>query len=328
MDLSIIICTYNGADRIFKTLEGIAGLQIPKSILSLELIIVDNGSTDSTRETITDFLKKNQLVFSCRLVSEPKKGLLYARMKGIQESRFSWILFCDDDNLLFPDILIRACEVIYLSPSIGALGGQGIPMILGEKPRWFESRSYSYAVGPQSLKNGKMTSGSHLYGAGLLLKKSYLEVYINQGVYPILCGREGRKQTAGDDLELSYLISLAGGEIWYEEKMKFHHVIASYRLTEDFYQKMVLGHASAEGLLYLYLSILQNRSISTFSFVLKLAGRLLEAGLLMTKYWFRSLFSTQSRVPFQLNHARFFSFFDNAILILNQFKKVKAVLNK
>jgi glycosyltransferase involved in cell wall biosynthesis len=328
MDLSIIICTYNGADRIFNALEGIAGLQIPESILSLELIIVDNGSTDLTRETVTDFLKKNQLAFNCRLLSEQKKGLLYARMKGIHESKFSWILFCDDDNLLFPDYLIRACEVISLSPSIGALGGQGIPMILGEKPEWFESRSYSYAVGPQSSKNGKMTSGSHLYGAGVLLKKSYLEFYFNQGVYPVLCGREGIKQTAGDDLELSYLISLAGGEIWYEEKMKFHHVIPSHRLTEDFYQKMVLGHAAAEGLLYFYQSILQNRRISTFSFVFKLTGRLLESGLLMTKYRFRSFFSKQSRFSFQLNHAKFFSYFDNANLILNQFKKVKAVLKK
>jgi glycosyltransferase involved in cell wall biosynthesis len=321
--LSLIICTFNGAGRIAQTLTGIANLQLNSTISAIELIVVNNASTDSTSELVSDFFQRNNLHFPCKLVDEQTKGLIYARMKGLSEAKHPWVLFCDDDNVLEPDYLLQAALVVAQNSGIGAIGGLGIPKLTGPIPTWFDQHKASYAVGPQATRSGRLDKGRHLYGAGLMVKKSFLELMFSAGIRPLLAGRSGQGLTAGDDLELCYLVSLAGGELWYEEKMKFYHIIPPQRLDLEYYHRLVLGHASTEGLLFTYQKLLQRKKLSITGFEIGYLQKLLLSGAVLIKHSLIRQFRGDSDFGYRLNKTKFDSFLNYRIQAKQQFKSIR-----
>lgn len=75
----------------------------------IELIIVDNGSTDSARKVASDFAKSsNETDFSIRLIDEPSQGAAHARNKGLQIAQGEYIYFFDSDDLMSADFLSDA----------------------------------------------------------------------------------------------------------------------------------------------------------------------------------------------------------------------------
>lgn len=69
-----------------------------------EAIIVDDGSTDSTREIAAGFTVRDSRF---RLVSTPNGGLSSARNAGIAEARGQWLTYLDSDDTLYPDALVK-----------------------------------------------------------------------------------------------------------------------------------------------------------------------------------------------------------------------------
>src|SRR5258708_7275133 len=97
--ISVIICCYNSAKRIAETLTHLSQQELDLGI-SWEVILVDNNSQDKTTEVanITWHSFKRDVPF--KIILEPRQGLAHARRKGIDESRYDYLLFCDDDNWL------------------------------------------------------------------------------------------------------------------------------------------------------------------------------------------------------------------------------------
>lgn len=93
MDVSILICTRNRAEHLQDTLRSIAAAKVPSS-LRVELVIVDNGSTDATRTVIEEEAPAD---LNPRCVYEARPGLSHARNTGIEATDGKIILFTDDD---------------------------------------------------------------------------------------------------------------------------------------------------------------------------------------------------------------------------------------
>ena len=91
--VSIIICTRNRAESLRQTLESIGRCEIPADT-SAELLVVDNGSVDHTREVVEQTALPNMRV---RYVLEPKKGKCQALNRGLAEATGEIIVFTDDD---------------------------------------------------------------------------------------------------------------------------------------------------------------------------------------------------------------------------------------
>lgn len=326
MGFSIVICSFNGANRLLFSLLAISQLKIPKG-KSVEFILVDNASTDNTSTFCSDYFRQHPPSFPWKIVYEVNPGLVYARLKGIKEAQYPWIVFCDDDNVLFPDYLIQAQRIIDSEDNLGALGGQGIAQVNGVKPEWLDSRGYSYAVGPQSDKSRELKKGRFLYGAGLILHKDSIEGLLNKGVKLILQGRKGNNLTAGDDLELSYLVSLVGKRLWYEESMRFFHRLDPAKLSEEYYFRLVLGHIAAEGLLFPYQLLLENSKLGYISYFAEYARKLGLCGGLALKYALSNTLYPEHKKFFLLNWSRFLAFFDSQVVSYRQFKSLKKVQN-
>ena len=100
--VSIIICCHNGAERLSETIRHIARQRVPVYV-PWELLIVDNGSTDSSAQVARTEWQKHRVDTYLRIVKEPMLGLSNARARGFQEARYEYMVLCDDDNWLDED---------------------------------------------------------------------------------------------------------------------------------------------------------------------------------------------------------------------------------
>src|SRR5271169_5851600 len=101
MHISVVLGTYNRGDNLRLTLETFLSLVFQD--LNWELLVVDNNSTDSTREVVENFART--AAFPVRYIFEKIQGRSAALNAGIAEAKGEIIVFTDDDVLLHPDWL-------------------------------------------------------------------------------------------------------------------------------------------------------------------------------------------------------------------------------
>ena len=92
--ISIVIPAYNAGAFLADTLKSV----LTQSYKRLEVILVDDGSTDNTKDVIKSFLDDSRVKY----IFQTNEGLPSARNTGIQASTGSAIMFVDSDDLL-PD---------------------------------------------------------------------------------------------------------------------------------------------------------------------------------------------------------------------------------
>ena len=226
--VSVAICCHNSAKVLPDTLNYIKKQNVPKNI-SWEVIVVDNGSADNTAEVAQQCWLKDAPA-SLKVVSAPQIGLVYARYKAFEESRYEFISFIDDDNWVNPDWVKIIFEVMTKHPFVGACGSFVEPVFESEPPEWFESCKNAYAVGPQGKPGDITEAKGRLVGAGLTIRKDAWQQLINLGFSNMLIGHKGKSLSRGEDTELCYALRLAGWKLWYEPGLRLKHYLSSDRL--------------------------------------------------------------------------------------------------
>lgn len=97
--ISIIIPTFNRCRILHRTLDSV----FTQSFTGWECIIVDDGSTDNTKDLALDYCSRDSRFKY--LVNTHKKGAQGARNTGLFASESEWILFFDSDNIMHRDCL-------------------------------------------------------------------------------------------------------------------------------------------------------------------------------------------------------------------------------
>lgn len=237
--ISIIMCCYNSSALLEQTIQHLAALELPEG-WPVELIIVDNASTDDTPEFAATRWRNTGEPFTLEIHSEPKQGLIYARQRGLEVSHFEFNLFVDDDNWLASDYLTHLQQLFTKHPSVAAFGGLNTPVFESEKPFWFDTFQYSYAV-------GRLAEGFNepreigLFGAGLAIRRTALNQLHHEGFKSMLVGRSGNSLSSGEDYELCKAMKLAGWQIIFAPELKLKHFIAARRLNWDYFRKLNQG---------------------------------------------------------------------------------------
>ncbi|MBF0340145.1 MAG: glycosyltransferase family 2 protein [Magnetococcales bacterium] len=104
-DISVVIPVYNGADHVLATLESVAC----QTVKPLEVIVVDDGSTDQTCAIVEVFAKDNPGL-NVRLIRSAHQGPGATRNVGIAAARGHWLAFLDSDDLWYPEKLSKISE--------------------------------------------------------------------------------------------------------------------------------------------------------------------------------------------------------------------------
>ena len=104
-DISVVIPTYNRCDLLKRAVSS----ALNQTISTKEIIIIDNGSTDNTKEMISSFYPKITYIY------EKRRGVSIARNLGIKNCNSTWIAFLDSDDAWEPQKLEQQ---LFLSKNI------------------------------------------------------------------------------------------------------------------------------------------------------------------------------------------------------------------
>ncbi|HXS37177.1 MAG TPA: glycosyltransferase [Flavipsychrobacter sp.] len=262
---SIIICCYNSAIRLETTLHHVSQLNVPDNT-DVELIVIDNGSTDDTAIIAQSIWQSLSAPFILRILSEPNSGLSNARMLGILNAEYEYLLFCDDDNWLSKNYLAEALKIIEPNPSIGMLGGFGRGFSEMEMPAW-SNQFKIYGCGEQAEAIGEAKA---LYGAGVILRRSVFNKLKNAGYKFILSDRKRNILTSGGDYELGYAVRLAGYKLWYDNSLNFTHFLPSERFSPNYVLQFIRESTGAFNVLDTYLYFIKRKASSRLYFYFNL----------------------------------------------------------
>ena len=128
--LSVIICTYNRANSLADTLLCLTKQSY--DIANWELIVVDNNSSDNTKEIIYEYHRK---LPNLTYKFEPQQGLSFARNLGINSAKGAIIAFTDDDVLPENDWLTQIQNNME-KYNCDACGGYIAPKWESQPPAW------------------------------------------------------------------------------------------------------------------------------------------------------------------------------------------------
>lgn len=171
--VSVIIPTYNRSELVCSTIDSI----LAQSYVPVEIIVVDDGSSDDTVNTVTQRYGAKIIVRTL-----PHSGLpAVSRNEGIRIARGEFVAFCDSDDLWNPD---------KLEQQMNAVTGGGFNFacsnaaVLGEKFDYFENSSFPYS---DMTKN--LLKDNFVITSSVVMKKDLLRLQ-RFSVSPYLRGYE------------------------------------------------------------------------------------------------------------------------------------------
>ena len=243
--VSVIICTYNGAQRLPETLRHLSTQKVDPEI-PWEIVLVDNASTDKTSEIAKQHGDGLSNIVPMHIFLHPIPGKTGALQVGFSKAKYDYLLICDDDNWLKYDYVHRVYEIMSANPEIGALGGKSEPAFESEPPGWFEMAGSAYATGIQHTKNGPLDNDWEvLWGAGMALNRKALTKLNSTSFKHLLTTKRGKLMVSGEDDEICYALKLIDYKIWYDSRLELQHFIPQNRLNEDYLKRLMFGSATA-----------------------------------------------------------------------------------
>jgi GT2 family glycosyltransferase len=208
--VSAVICTRNRANLLLRALGSLCGQTLGKE--HFEVVVVDDGSTDDTREAVKHFSS----ALTLRYTYQSASGLATARNHGLYLSRAPIVAFLDDDDLLDS----RCLEEHYLAhdrfpkPHYAILGYTD----LAWEPLRSPLMQYVTEVGCQlfsypNLVHDSILDFTHFWGGRSSCKRAFLMEY---GVFnPIF-------RFGAEDIELGFRLHKVGLRIAYNARAISH----------------------------------------------------------------------------------------------------------
>ena len=228
--LTVLICTHNRARFLSGALESLEGQRLGKD--RFEVVVVDNASTDETREVAERFRSRG--VLNLRILHEPELGLDAARNRGIRETESEIVAFLDDDARARYDWAeaILAGFQRHVAP---ILGGRVDLIWEAPRPRWFSDVLLRYLIhcdyGPEVVP---VTGPPWLYGTNIAFRRS---LFTEIGLFRLDLDRKGDSLMGGGDTEFFKRARDRGHELLYLPSMVVRHLVPAARLTRAYFRE-------------------------------------------------------------------------------------------
>ncbi len=228
MDVSVVLGTYNRAASLQTTLETFRGLVCPTD-LKWELLVVDNNSSDDTREVIQKFARTAE--FPVRYIFEKRQGKSIALNAALGEAKGEIIAFTDDDVLVHPDWLTNLTRT-FERFECAAVAGRTVPLWNHPKPDWLKMEGQQAVVNFEPGDEFKEIRVPPL-GANSAFRKN---VFAKYGLFRLDLGPNGSRHTITcEDWEFGERLMRAGEKIVYCPTAIVHHPVDPQRTTKKYF---------------------------------------------------------------------------------------------
>ena len=244
LDISAVIPAHNpDPARLRRTLRGLRDQTLPSD--RWETVLVDNASVPPIETAFLTEAAPSNL----RCVHEPKLGLTPARQRGIAESRGTFLVLVDDDNVLDPNYLTHVAALFAENPRVGALGGKSLPEFASAPPPWTrefhgllalreggDQPQISHGLRPTGASRNEYPVGAPI-GAGMALRRTAAEAWqraLADDPRRTALDRRGRELVSGGDNDIVLTMMAAGWEVAYFPQLILKHLIPEERLTAGY----------------------------------------------------------------------------------------------
>lgn len=225
---SVILCTRNRAAQLQTALEALATMRLSEEV-KWEVLIVDNGSTDATRDIVGQFIRDGYSRF--RYLYEPSPGKTYALNTGIYEAHGEILAFTDDDAIVEPNWL-AAIIAAFQRHSADGIGGKVLPIWQAKRPTWLSDSFLNVLAllnfGDEAFRIDWKEDPKMLYGVNYAFRKVIFE---RLGNFNTILG------SRGEDQELFDRLAAADARVFYDPSVVVRHVISGDRLTKRYYRE-------------------------------------------------------------------------------------------
>lgn len=233
--LTILICTYNRAELLARTIEYLNRAIRPEG-WSVDILVVANACTDGTHAHLDRYQAEAQArsMLPLRWIAEPGPGKSIAINRGISELTADLVAFVDDDHRVDEGYLVSICEAARRYPDATMFCGRILPDWDGSEPQWVHDagpfRIYPLPVprfdqGPEPRKFG--LNGPVPGGGNLILRS---EVFARVGEFATDLGPKGHDLGGGEDIEFVLRAVAAGEALQYVPDIVQHHYADPERL--------------------------------------------------------------------------------------------------
>ena len=244
MTFSVVIATYNRAVDLRATLDSLAGLR-PRG--DWEVIVVDNNSTDATRQAVESAAAR--FPAPLRYVFEREQGRSPALNAGIRLARGAIIVTTDDDVRVEPEWLDRAAEGLERL-HCDYVGGRVLPIWGGKPPLWLPNRGgKQWAVialldyGPHPLEFGARVP----LGVNMAFRR---EAFDRAGLLDPNTGRRAGTLLGQEVREWCMRARAAGLRGFYVPELAVRHIIPASRLRKAYFRRWFYWRGISRAMLY------------------------------------------------------------------------------
>jgi len=243
--LSIVICTFNRAELLKKTLGSLPSLT---DIESAEVIVVDNNSADHTRCVAMEFATACQGKFDVRYVFESRQGLSAARNAGAAAARGDIVAFLDDDAVPVRGWIRSIATAFGGGGRVHAMGGIVRPHFEGGRPEWLiKPMELPYTIVHLGDAPIRYPANRHPCGANMAVRRRILLEF----PFPESLGRRGESLLSGEETWLFERMRERRMTIVYHPGMAVTHFIPAARLTREWIKRRYYCQGASNGLAFL-----------------------------------------------------------------------------
>jgi glycosyltransferase involved in cell wall biosynthesis len=243
--LTVLLATRNGAATLPGVLEAYCELQPPQG--AWKLVVVDNGSTDSSRQLIAGFKDRLPLMY----VFEREVGKNLALNTGLAFVSGDLVVLTDDDAFPRSDWLVRLREAADCNPTVGILGGSVVPRWEVPPPDWVLDGvplGWTYTVSDPSLPPGPV-DGRQIFGPNMAVRSAVFDAGYR---FDPSIGPDGSgSYTMGSETEFILRVLRSGVTAWYVPTAIVDHFVRAKQLRRLWITRRMMRAGRCECRLYL-----------------------------------------------------------------------------
>ena len=238
----MVIATYNRSQLLADTLRALCAQQV-RPTLQWEIVVVDNNSSDATKETVRRVGETS--IVPVRYEFEPRQGQSFARNAGIEAAKGATILFTDDDILPDRSWVSGMLEAMTTS-RLDGVGGRVLPQWEAEVPRWLSDRpellSWLALVEEDTpcLLEYPLVPTRRIVGASMGFRRQLFDDF---GRFQTNLGHRGRRLYGEEEVEFVHRLLRKDRRIGYDPSVVVHHRIRANRLRKSFFFRRHFDYA-------------------------------------------------------------------------------------
>lgn len=226
MKISLLFASYNGEKTLPRMLDAMTRVMVPMG--GLEIIAVDNASTDQTAEVMAAYSDRLDI----KIISAPERGKNRALNRGLAHITGEVVVLTDDDIIPNTDWLLQMERCLIANPEFAIIGGRikpNWPSDLPEYVKRYVPLSMVFAITEEQQPDGP-SDPQKIWGANMAVRS---EVFDKGFRFDETVGPASGNYIMGSETEFTARLAYEGYSCYFCNASVVEHIIRSNQFSKS-----------------------------------------------------------------------------------------------